>query len=131
MIILLIHIIIIIIIIIPISNKSPPGQDRDYRLDPSSSAVILSLSPVTEFSPSLSFSPVTQFSPFSLSFYIGSKQPRIGSEVLGHSLVRSLIRSHCSLIRLIRAACFARALCSAHLFTRSLTHSQARGKVND
>ena len=48
-------------------------------------------------------------------------QPRIQTEVLGHSLVRSLVRSHRSLVRLLRTARFARALRCAHLFARSLT----------
>ena len=43
--------------------------------------------------------------------------------VLGHSLVRSLVRSHRSLIRLLRTARFARALRCAHSLARSLTHS--------
>ena len=50
----------------------------------------------------------------SLSHY-GRKQPRIQTVVLGHSLVRSLVRSHRSLVR------FARALCCAHSFARWLT----------
>ena len=41
---------------------------------------------------------------------------------LGHSL-RSLVRSHRSLIRLLRTARFARALRCAHSFARSLTRS--------
>ena len=43
--------------------------------------------------------------------------------VLGHSLLRSLVRSHRSLIRLLRTARFARALRCAHSFARSLTRS--------
>ena len=43
--------------------------------------------------------------------------------VLGHSLLRSLVRSHRSLIRLPRTARFARALRYAHSLARSLTHS--------
>ena len=39
---------------------------------------------------------------------------------LGHSLVRSLVRSHRSLVRLLRTARFARALRCAHSFARSL-----------
>ena len=48
--------------------------------------------------------------------------------VLGHSLVRSLVRSHRSLIRLLRTARFARALRCAHSFARALrcAHSLAR-----
>ena len=41
--------------------------------------------------------------------------------VLGHSLVRLLVRSHCSLICLLCTACFARALHCTHLFACSLT----------
>ena len=44
-------------------------------------------------------------------------------KVLGHSLLRSLIRSHRSLIRLLRTARFARALRCTHSFARSLTRS--------
>ena len=43
--------------------------------------------------------------------------------VLGHSLLRSLVRSHRSLIRLLRTARFARALRCAHSFACSLTRS--------
>ena len=39
---------------------------------------------------------------------------------MGHSLVRSLVRSHCSLICLLRTARFACALRCAHSFARSL-----------
>ena len=46
---------------------------------------------------------------------------QIQTEVLGHSLVRSLVRSHRSLARLLRTARFARALRCAHSFARSLT----------
>ena len=41
--------------------------------------------------------------------------------VLGHSLVRSLVRSHCPLICSLCTAHFARTLRCAHLFVRSLT----------
>ena len=47
----------------------------------------------------------------------------IASLVMGHSLVRSLVRSHRSPVRLLRTARFARALRCAHSFARSLTHS--------
>ena len=40
-----------------------------------------------------------------------------------HSLLRSLVRPHHSLIRLLPTACFSRALRCAHSFLRSLTHS--------
>ena len=43
--------------------------------------------------------------------------------VLGHPLLRSLARSHHSLIRFLRTARFARALRSAHSFVHSLTNS--------
>ena len=43
----------------------------------------------------------------SVTFHYGQKQPRIQTEVLGHSLVRSLVRSHRSLIRLLQTARFA------------------------
>ena len=48
---------------------------------------------------------------------------------IGHLFVRSLVRSHRSLVRLLRTARFARALRSAHSFARSLTSSRARGTV--
>ena len=60
--------------------------------------------------------------------HYGRKQPRIQTEVLGHSLVRSLIRSHRSLIRLLRTARFAR--CSLVRSLAHFAHSLARGKVN-
>ena len=41
--------------------------------------------------------------------------------ILGHLLLRSLVRSY-------RTACYARALCCSHSFARSLTHSGAHGK---
>ena len=44
-------------------------------------------------------------------------------KVLGHSLLRSLVRSHCSLIRLLRTARFARALRCSCSFARSLAQS--------
>jgi len=47
----------------------------------------------------------------------------IATLVMGHSLVRSLVRSHRSLVRLLRTARFARALRCAHSFARSLAHS--------
>ena len=43
--------------------------------------------------------------------------------VLCNSFIRSLVRSHRSLIRLLHTARFARALRCAHSFARSLTHS--------
>ena len=42
---------------------------------------------------------------------------------MGHSLLRSLVRSHRSLICLLRADCFARALHCAHSLIRSPTYS--------
>ena len=47
---------------------------------------------------------------------------------LGYSVLRSLVRSHHSLIRSLRTACFARALRCADSFARSLTRSGAHGK---
>ena len=41
--------------------------------------------------------------------------------LLGHSLPRSHVRSHCSLINLLRTARFARLLPSAHSFARLFT----------
>ena len=56
----------------------------------------------------------------SVTFHYGQIQPRIQTEVLGHSLVRSLVRSHRSLIRLLQTARFAPTLRCNHLFARSL-----------
>ena len=66
--------------------------------------------------------------------HLGPRQPKIQTKVLGHSLVRLLICSHRSLIRLLHTACFVRALCCAHLFSRLLTDSlpsSCHGKVSD
>ena len=49
-------------------------------------------------------------------------------KVLGHSLVRSLVHSHHSLMGLLRTARFARALRCADSFARSLTFSRGHGK---
>jgi len=54
---------------------------------------------------------------------VGPMTMKSTRRVLGHSLLRSLVRSHRSLIRLLRTARFARALRCAHSFARSLTHS--------
>ena len=56
----------------------------------------------------------------SLPLHYGLDQPRIHTEVLGHSLVRSLVCLHYSLIRLLCTTCFARAL---HCTLTSLTPS--------
>ena len=56
-------------------------------------------------------------------YHSDSKLLEIGMLVMGHSLIRSLVRSHRSLVRLLRTARFARALRCAHSFARSLTHS--------
>ena len=53
--------------------------------------------------------------------HCGTEQPRIQTEVLGHSLHRSLVHLHHSLVCFFRPAHFARALRCAHLFARSLT----------
>ena len=50
---------------------------------------------------------------------VDSDKPVIGTLELGHSLVRSLVRSHRSLIRLLRTARFTRALRCAHSFPSS------------
>ena len=63
-----------------------------------------------------------------LAVHYGPEQPRIQTEVLGHSLVRLLVRPDHSLICLLHTACFAYALRRAHWF---IHHSRARGKVND
>ena len=52
--------------------------------------------------------------------HYGPHQPRIQTEVLGHSLVRSLFRSHHSLVRLLRTTRFIHALRCAHSFIRLL-----------
>ena len=51
--------------------------------------------------------------------------------VLGHSLVRSLIPSHPTLIRSLRTVCFACALRCAHSFVRSLNHILPSSKERD
>ena len=51
-------------------------------------------------------------------WHCGPEQPRIQTEVLGHSLVHSLVRWHRSLVRFLRTARFARAFRCA----RSLAH---------
>ena len=49
------------------------------------------------------------------------EQPKIQTEVLGHSLVHSLVHSHRSLVRLLRPAPFACALrCATHSLACSL-----------
>ena len=58
---------------------------------------------------------------FCFSGHGGLEQPWIGTKVLGHSLVHSVIRSHHSLVCLPLTAHFARTLCCAYLFARSLT----------
>ena len=60
-----------------------------------------------------------------LPHYCYSEPRKIGTLVLGHSLVRSLIRPHRSLICLLRTARFAHALHCAHSFVRSLARSLA------
>ena len=55
----------------------------------------------------------------SLAAHYGRKQPRKQTEVLGHSLVHSLVCSHRSLVCLLRTARFARALRCTHSFVRS------------
>ena len=61
-----------------------------------------------------------------LKVLYGLEHPRIETEVLGHSLVRSLVRSHCSLAHLLHPSRFARAFRCAHF-----AHSLARGRVNN
>ena len=58
--------------------------------------------------------------------HCGPEQPRIQTEVLGHSLVHSLIRSHRSFVHLLCTDCFARVLHCAYL-----PHSLAHGTVNN
>ena len=52
-----------------------------------------------------------------LLLHRGPEQPVKQTEVLGHSLVRSLVRSHRSLVRLLRTTRFA---CSLTSLTPSL-----------
>ena len=64
----------------------------------------------------------------------GPEHERIQTEILGQSLVRSLIRTHRSLVCLLRTTRFARALCCAPWLARSLAHSAyflVPGTVND
>ena len=75
--------------------------------------------------PSLWSSPALKMRPT----HCGLEQTRIETKVMGHSLVRSRIRSHRSLVRLLRTARFARALRCAHSLAH-FAHSLARGKVN-
>ena len=58
---------------------------------------------------------------FHAPFHYGWEQPRIQTEVLGHSLIRSLVCSHRSLFCLLRPAYFAHTLRCIPSFTRSLT----------
>ena len=79
------------------------------------------------------------FSFFRVFFLSFAAVPPLWSRVTKNPLARPfncwlalLTRSlalHCSLC--LRAHSFARSHCSAHLFSRSLTYSRARGKVND
>ena len=55
------------------------------------------------------------------SMHCGLEQTRIETYVLGYSLVRSLVRSHRSLVSLLQTARFARVLRCPHSFARSLT----------
>ena len=50
-------------------------------------------------------------------------------QVLGYSLVRSVVRSHLSLVRLLRVARSAPTLRCAHSHARSLARSRASGSV--
>ena len=54
------------------------------------------------------------------AIHCGPDQPKTQTKVLGHSLVRSLVRSHCSLVYMLHPACFARANCCAHLLACSI-----------
>ena len=69
---------------------------------------------------SLSLSVRVQSSLF-FTFHWGPEQPKIQTEVLGHSLVCSLVPSHRSLVCLLRSTRFARALHCVHSLARSLT----------
>ena len=53
--------------------------------------------------------------------HCGPDQTKTQTKVLGHSLVRSLVCSHCSLVHLRRTTRFARALRCTHSLARSLT----------
>ena len=65
------------------------------------------------------------------AIYSGSEQPRIGTSVLGHSLVHLLFRLHCSLICFLSPTCFPSVFHCAHWFARLLTHLLPSRKVND
>ena len=54
---------------------------------------------------------------------VGWNYIRLTHRVVGHSLLCSHVRSHCSLIRLLRTASFARSRAPLHSFVRLLTHS--------
>ena len=61
--------------------------------------------------------------PLLLPQHSDSRDHEIGTLVMGHSPIRSLVRSHRSLVRLLRTARFARALCCAHSFTPLLSQT--------
>ena len=65
-----------------------------------------------------------------LTVHRGAEQPRIQTEVHGHLLVRSLIRSHRSLVELA-PSCSLRSRAPLRSLARSLSHSVARGTVID
>ena len=70
------------------------------------------------------------FFPADIALHFGQKHPRIQTEVLGHSLVRSLA----PLTRSLAPDCSLRSRPPLRSLIRSLAHfahSLARGKVND
>ena len=72
----------------------------------------------------------SSFFVFSQFFHSGSDQPRIGTKVLGHSLVRLLA----PLTRSLAPDCLLRSRPPLRSLVRSLAHfahSLARGKVNN
>ena len=58
-----------------------------------------------------------------LVIHCGPDQPRIQTEILGHSLVHSLVRLHCSLVCLLRTTPHYASLARSAALTRSLARS--------
>ena len=71
--------------------------------------------------------PLTRFGCTMGRMHCDSEPLKIGTLVMSHSLIRSLVRLHRSLTRLLRTARFillpSLARCCIHSFARSLTHS--------
>ena len=120
-----------IISVLPISSHPVfPPFCWQFRLPQSTcSFLVLSISAIAHFlllHHSLdTFFHTSSFPPFHCHCTVGWGNMKSTRRVLGHSLVRSLVCSHCSLICLLSIACFTCALRCAHLLARSaaLIHS--------